>query len=238
MARKFFARWYSQSAAIARKPHNGRGRLSLFITGSDTGVGKTQVTALLLRALRASGVRAVGMKPVCCGDRQDAELLLAESSEGITLDELNPVWLQTPAAPYAASLVEERTIEPTALVHQLGELRRRFDFVAVEGAGGWLVPITRNYFVADLAVDMKLPVLVVVRNRLGCLNHTLLTVRSIAAHELTCVAVVLNTFDGVNDIAAATNAEILQSLLDIPVIGTGSADDADFLQQLRSIATQ
>ena len=85
--------------------------MSLFITGTDTGVGKTHIAARLLRLLRASGARCAGMKPICCGDRRDAEALLAAGSDCVTIDEVNPVWLKTPAAPIVGSLTEKVAID-------------------------------------------------------------------------------------------------------------------------------
>ena len=84
--------------------------MSLFVTGTDTGVGKTHTVIQLLRLLRASGARCAGMKPICCGDRRDAELLLAAGSGGLTIDEINPVWLKTPVAPLAAAHIEHAKI--------------------------------------------------------------------------------------------------------------------------------
>jgi dethiobiotin synthetase len=192
--------------------------MNFFLTGTDTGVGKTFTAVQLLRAGRASGLRCAGMKPICCGDRSDAERLLAASSEGLTIDEINPVWLKTPAAPLSASLIEQVVIDEQRLINALHKLEDCFDFVVVEGAGGWLVPIRRDFFVSDLAVQMKLPVMVVAQNRLGCLNHTSLTVRSIVEHGLVCAGVVLNKMPGLADIASNTNAEILRQILDIPIL--------------------
>lgn len=194
--------------------------MSLFLTGTDTGVGKTYTAVHLLRAGRAAGLRCAGMKPICCGDRDDAQQLLAASSEGLTIDELNPIWLKTPAAPFSASLIEQVEIDEQRLIEQLRVLEKRFDSIVVEGVGGWLVPIRRNFFVADLAALMKLPVLVVAMNRLGCLNHTILTVRSVVAHGLACAGVVLNSPDGLNDIASTTNADILRQILDVPIVAS------------------
>ncbi len=81
--------------------------MSLFITGTDTGVGKTHIAARLLHLLRASGIRCAGMKPICCGDRRDAETLLAAGSDCVAIDEVNPVWLKTPAAPIVGTLMEK-----------------------------------------------------------------------------------------------------------------------------------
>ena len=192
--------------------------MNLFLTGTDTGVGKTHTAVELLRAARAIGLRCAGMKPICCGDRNDAERLLAASSEGLTIEELNPIWLKTPASPFSASLIEQVAIDEGMLVTALRELEERFDFVLVEGVGGWLVPIRSDFFVSDLAAQMKLPVLVVAQNRLGCLNHTILTVRSVVEHGLVCAGVVLNETAGLTDIASATNADILRQTLDVPIL--------------------
>lgn len=131
------------------------------------------------------------MKPICCGDRHDAELLLAASREGFSLDEINPVSLTMPVAPLTAALAEKVNIDVDALLDAFAVLEKRVDHVLVEGVGGWLVPIRHDYFVADLAAEMKLPVLVVAQNRLGCLNHTALTVENVMDHGLSCAGVVL-----------------------------------------------
>ena len=192
--------------------------MSLFITGTDTGVGKTHTAIQLLRLLRASGTRCVGMKPICCGDRRDAEFLLAAGSEGLKIEEINPVWLKTPAAPLVGSLTEGVNIDIERILAAFRALQNRVEHVLVEGVGGWLVPIRRDYFMSDLAVEMALPVLVVAQNRLGCLNHTALTLRSIAAHRLPCVAVVLNGRPNPSDIAAVTNLDILRKIIDPPLL--------------------
>jgi dethiobiotin synthetase len=175
--------------------------VSLFVTGTDTGVGKTHTAGQLLRLLRAAKTSCAGMKPICCGDRRDAELLLAASSDGLTIDDVNPVWLKTPAAPIVGSLVEEVNINIEQILAAFRALQNRVEHVIVEGVGGWLVPIRVDYFVSDLAVEMKLPALVVAQNRLGCLNHTALTV------PVT------------DDIAALTNADILKKILNVPLFG-------------------
>ncbi len=195
--------------------------MSLFITGTDTGVGKTHITARLLHLLRASGVRCAGMKPICCGDRRDAETLLAAGSDCVAIDEVNPVWLKTPAAPIVGTLMEKVTIDIEQILSAFHTLQERVEQVVVEGTGGWLVPIRSDYFVSDLAAAMKLPVLVVAQNRLGCLNHAALTVRSVAAHQLRCLGLVLNILNSTElatDIAALTNADILKRILNVPLL--------------------
>jgi dethiobiotin synthetase len=192
--------------------------VSLFVTGTDTAVGKTHTVVQLLRLLRASGLRCVGMKPICCGDRQDAQLLLAAGSEGVTIEEINPIWLKTPAAPFAAALVEHVDIDIPRMLGAMADLQRRFDCVVVEGVGGWLVPIRANYFVSDLAAEMKLPVLVVAQNRLGCLNHSMLTTNSVRDHGLKCAGLVINNPPGQKGIAVSTNVDILRRIVGVPVI--------------------
>jgi len=135
--------------------------VSLFITGTDTGVGKTHIAERLLHLLRASGTRCAGLKPICCGDRRDAERLLAAGSDGLTIDGVNPVWLKTPAAPIVGSLMEKASIDVEKILASFQTLQERVEHVIVEGTGGWLVPIRPDYFVSDLAAAMKLPVLVV-----------------------------------------------------------------------------
>jgi len=192
--------------------------VSLFITGTDTGVGKTHTAIQLLRLLRASGTRCAGMKPICCGDRCDAELLLAAGSEDLRIEEINPIWLKTPAAPLVGSLTEGTNIDIERILAAFHALQNQVEHVLVEGVGGWLVPVRYDYFVSDLAVEMALAVLVVAQNRLGCLNHTALTVRSIAAHGLPCAGVVLNGIPEESDIVAVTNLDILKKIVDPPLL--------------------
>jgi dethiobiotin synthetase len=192
--------------------------VSLFVTGTDTAVGKTHTIVQLLRLLRASGVSCAGFKPICCGDRRDAEQLLAAGMDGLTIDEVNPVWLKTPLAPFPAARIEDVKIDINRVIGAFRSLQSRVEIVIAEGVGGWLVPIRADYFVSDLAAEIKLPVLVVAMNRLGCLNHTLLTVRSVIANRLACAGVVLNEWAGTEDIAIATNADVLREVADVPIL--------------------
>ncbi|HEX4653020.1 MAG TPA: dethiobiotin synthase [Candidatus Udaeobacter sp.] len=125
--------------------------MSLFITGTDTGVGKTYIAVRLLHLLRACGVRCAGIKPICCGDRRDAEALLAAGSDGLNIDDVNPVWLKTPAAPIVGSLLEKVAIDVDRILAAFSVLQGDVEYVIVEGTGGWMVPLRSNYFVGDLA---------------------------------------------------------------------------------------
>ncbi len=190
-----------------------------FVTGTDTGVGKTTFCALLIRAMRAAGVDAVGMKPLACGEtNDDTDALVAASDRVVTAEEINPVWLRPAAAPFTASVIEKRIIDTEFVLTSWRSLQARFGTVIVEGAGGWLVPIRADYLVADLAVEMGLPVLLVVDNKLGALNHTLLTLESIQRRGLTCRGIVLNHRVAAADVAAQTNRAVLETLTPVPIL--------------------
>ena len=183
--------------------------MNLFITGTDTNAGKTFVTALLTRALRARGFETIALKPLCSGERSDVEILQAASDHHLSLDETNPVWLREPAAPLVAARLENRSISLDSLVDWFRHLSSKHPSLLIEGAGGWLVPITPKATIADFAARLALPVVPVVANRLGCINHTLLTLESIRARGLQCPGIVLNTLSTTEDIATRTNREIL-----------------------------
>lgn len=186
--------------------------MNLFLTGTDTGVGKTFTTALLTRALRQASLGTIALKPLCSGERSDVEILRSASDNALSLEETNPVWLQAPATPLVAAQLENRTLSLDPLQHWFRSLSEKHPSLLVEGAGGWLVPITDTETIADLAARLSLPVIVVVANRLGCLNHTLLTLESIRARGLSCPGIILNHLTPATDIAQRTNAQILARL--------------------------
>lgn len=193
----------------------GRG---IFITGTDTDVGKTWVSVRLVRALRRRGIDAVGMKPIECGSYEDSRALLeASGTPGLTLEEVNPVHLPEPLAPAAAS--DPVPICFDDLKSQYDALAAKHEVIIVEGAGGWLVPVDDGRTVADLAEHLELPVVIVAANRLGVLNHTLLTVRAIRHSSLECLGVYLNQLSPDGDLSSRTNGEMLRrNLGGLPVM--------------------
>ena len=191
--------------------------MSFFITGTDTGVGKTYVTRLILEALRSGGIDAVGYKPVACGDRQDA-VILAAASGGLGLDAVNPVHLNTPVAPYVACMLENRSVDPAGLVAGYQHLAGRHAKVLVEGVGGWEVPLAAGYRVSDLAADLKLPVVVVAGNKLGVLNHVLLTVEAVRSKGLVCAGIILNQLEDEMDTAMITNKGVIEDLTGVRLL--------------------
>ena len=174
-----------------------------FITGTDTGVGKTCFTVALLGALAGLGVRATGMKPVAAGaERQegawvneDVEMISRASAVGAPAELVNPYLFREPIAPHVAAERKGVAIEIPRIAAALDELSRLADLVVVEGVGGFRVPLGPDRDTADLAVHLGLPVILVVGMRLGCLNHALLTVEAMAARKLRLAAWVANRLD-------------------------------------------
>jgi dethiobiotin synthetase len=185
---------------------------TIFVTGTDTGVGKTFVTAALLRALRKAGVHAGAVKPFATGNREDAQVLRRAMDGELTLAEINPVFFRRPLAPMVAAILERRTVPLRARLP-----KRRFDLLLVEGIGGWLVPLTKRVMIADWVKRQGWPVIIVARAGLGTINHTLLTVEAARQRGVTILAVVLNDVDRAGAAAARRNATVLRRLARLPV---------------------
>ncbi len=195
------------------------------VTGTDTGVGKSVVAAALVALLRRQGRRVAAMKPVETGlapddPGSDAALLRLAAGGEDAVDDVRPVLLPEPLAPWVAAERAGTPVEMSTLEEAFARLTEGRDAVVVEGAGGLLVPITRDVSFDGLCVGWELDMVVVAANRLGCINHTLLTVR--AAHDagLRVRGVVLNTLDpDPPGIAESTNLDVLRELLDpVPVL--------------------
>lgn len=191
----------------------------IFITATDTDAGKTYVSSLIIRALRAEGVDAVGFKPICCGDRNDA-LELVDASEGVVdVDQVNPIWLKTPAAPHVAAMFENSPIDKQALIDAHRALAEKHQVVITEGVGGWLVPINgMSFSVAELAKEIGDPVLLIVGNKLGALNHTLLTVEAMRSRGVEPIGMVFNNLTDQLDTATITNKGIVEDMCGVEVL--------------------
>jgi dethiobiotin synthetase len=199
----------------------------LFITGTDTGVGKTQVTAVLAVALRARGLRVGVMKPAETGCPveqgrlmpQDSIFLRQISGCHAPQELVTPYTFLEPLAPAIAAEHEGREIDLAHLVNCYETLARDYDIVLVEGAGGLLVPLTQQESFLDLAARLDLPLLVVARNILGTINHTALTV-SVAAQRCRVLGIVLNVLaPEIEDESQASNVEALQRWGRAPLLG-------------------
>ena len=198
-----------------------------FISGTDTGVGKTRVAQALLAALAQAGHAAVGMKPVASGARPtpaglrhaDAEALRAASGVPADYDDVNPYCFAPPIAPHIAAREAGVPIRMAVIAKSYAGLARRVDIVVVEGVGGLLVPLGRAFDAADIPLQLGLPVVLVVGLRLGCLSHTLLTVEALRARGLRLAGWIANRIDP--DMArAAQNLQTLRARLRAPLLGT------------------
>lgn len=189
-----------------------------FITGTDTGVGKTFVTALLARALRRAGLDTIALKPLCSGDRGDAEILRSACGSELEIDRVNPLWFRAPVAPLLAARYENRDISFPALEEWFRTVSAGRQSVLVEGAGGWLAPVAEGKTIADLAAVFQLPVIVVTANRLGCVNHTLLTIGSIRSRGLECRGIIFNSLSRESGGSPQSNRALLEEFTDVPVL--------------------
>lgn len=197
-----------------------------YVTGTDTGVGKTHASVALLYRLRAAGLRAVGMKPVASGcertdegwRNEDALRLQAASAPTPTYDVVNPYALPSPTAPSLAAAEVGVRIDLAHLVSSYRSLAAQADAVVVEGVGGWAAPLDRGLEQADLARALALPVILVVGLRLGCLNHARLTARAVRADGLSLVGWIANRID--SDFRDAdAYLDLLDEALDAPRLG-------------------
>ncbi len=196
-----------------------------FVTGTDTGVGKTWVSLALMRQLQLQGLRVIGMKPVATGCERhegrlindDARLLLAHSSTELRYEDINPYAFEPPIAPHlaAAEAGEHIDLERIAAAHE--RLLRYDATTVVEGLGGWLVPLDAEHTTADLALRLRLPVIIVVALRVGCLNHALLSVESIRGHGATLAGWVANPIPGTSYSEAIAAA--LRDRIPAPCLG-------------------
>ena len=174
-----------------------------FVAGTDTGVGKTLISCALLHAAAVRGASTLGLKPVAAGcdetpdglRNEDALALMAASTVKLDYAQVNPVALREPIAPHIAAQREKRTLQASRLAGLCRGALSKADLVLIEGAGGWRVPLSGRETLAALAVELRLPVILVVGIRLGCLNHALLTAEAIRHDGLPLAGWVANEVD-------------------------------------------
>lgn len=195
----------------------------LFVTGTDTGVGKTRVAVALIHALRARGLRVAAMKPVAAGNvpgelNEDVTALMQAANVAAELRDVNPYAFAEPVAPHIAAERAGVRIELDVIAVAFSRLAAAADAVVVEGAGGWRVPLNDRDDMADLAQRLGLPVVLVVGMRLGCLSHALLTAESIANRQLPWAGWVANHVDPAMA-CQAENVAALRARLPGPCLG-------------------
>ncbi len=202
----------------------------LFITGTDTGVGKTHTACLIARQLAARGLRVGAYKPVCSGAELDSQnqpvwddirRLSAAINVPATIDEICPQRFLAPLAPPLAAEQAGRSVDEAQLMSGVKTWRTRAEVLLVEGAGGLLCPLTATRTFADYAVDLNFPILIVARPGLGTINHTLLTMEAARSRRLAIAGVVFcQTMAAGDDPSVRTNAREIEQRSGVPVFGT------------------
>ena len=199
-----------------------------FITGTDTGIGKTVITAALIKTANLLGFRACGMKPIETGCLREGDVLIPSDGMfiktiahmGESVNYISPCCFENPLAPLPASEIEGISVNFEKIKRAYAELSQKYDVVIVEGLGGLLVPITGDYFVLDLARDFGLPVIVVSRPGLGTINHTMLTVNYAINAGLVVAGIIINySLPSEGTSAENTNPEVLKKISPVPIVG-------------------
>ena len=202
-----------------------------FITGTDTGVGKTFVSVGLLKALKETGLNVCPMKPVETGCKvqkgelvpEDTLKLIKAAQVSEPVDLINPYRFRQPLAPAIASELEGAVISRKKIISAYNKLSNKYDITIIEGAGGIMVPIRKNYLFLDLIKDLALPVIIVSRPGLGTINHTLLTIEAARNRGIEIIGVIINCFADIRkDASVKTNPQMIEKLSGIPVLGTVS----------------
>ena len=197
--------------------------MKYFVTGTDTGVGKTLISCALLHAFAAQGKSVAGMKPVAAGCdedglNEDVKKLRAATNVFASLGQINPYSFIHPIAPHIAAHHAGVSINLDRILESFNELTSQAEVVIVEGAGGFQIPLNETQDSTDLAISLGIPVILVVGMRLGCINHALLTMRAIHDCDLVCAGWVANVIDAEMG-ALKENIEALQKRIDAPLLG-------------------
>ena len=187
-------------------------RTRLYITGTDTGVGKTVLTVLLARHLRERGVNAAVLKPVSTGGRDDAQMFHALMDGALTLDEINPWYFNAPIAPALAARRENRRVTRRNVLAYIRAMQKRFPAILIEGAGGLFSPLGENFDSRDLIVALRATPIIVCPNRLGAVNQVLLSIHALPRRTAWHARVVLMS-PPKPDSATGTNAGLLARFL-------------------------
>lgn len=217
----------------------------IFVTATDTSVGKTTLAAGLVGFLKKQGVDVGVMKPVATGAiecdsgkliSQDAEMLVRFSGSTDPWEWVNPYCLATPVTPSLAARIEGVSIDFPRLKTIRDEILKRHDFIVVEGAGGAMSPVFEEQVVADLIEIMELPAVIVSRSSLGTINHTLMTYECLRMHRVPVLGFFLNRFPKTPNLAESTNAEIIASVGGLPHLGS-IPEMGDFFSQQEVVET-
>ncbi len=170
---------------------------TIFIAGTDTGVGKTVVSGGLAAALKIKGYKVAVMKPVACGSLEDSNFLKACAGSNDPIDLVTPIYLKSPLSPNVAAEIEKKKIDVRKIAAAARKLKqKKYDYLIVEGCGGLLVPVTSDFFVVDMIKMLKADTIVVSRSGLGAINHSLLSLEILRARKIRPLGVIFNRLSG------------------------------------------
>ncbi len=190
----------------------------MFVTGTDTEVGKTFIAAGLAYAAQSKGMSVGISKPISCGGIADARFYKRQLKLRDSIDSINPVKFRQPLSPYAAMKNEKKKIDLHKIKESVKNLAKDRDLVLVEGLGGALAPIKKGYYVADLIKDLNIPCVIIARAGLGTINHSLMTIEALKKRKIKIAGIIMNGFEG-REISQRSNAQVIEELSGVRVIG-------------------
>ena len=198
---------------------------SLFITGTDTDVGKTYITAGLAVVLRKMDIDVGVMKPFAAGSAQkkgykseDIEILSRAAKVSDPENLVNPQFFPIPASPYTAWMKLKTKPKVSTILSSFKKLSKLHDMLLVEGMGGTMTPILKDYFITNLIKDMKIPTVIVTRSKVGTVNHTIMTVKMCEKYKIPIKGIIINNFD--KGYAVKDLTRDLENLTSVPVLGS------------------
>lgn len=199
---------------------------SYFITATDTGVGKTTITAALAASIQKSGIDVGIMKPVATGIPQktgfrssDVSILYTATKVTDPENEINPIFMPLPVSPYDASKMLDIKFDKKLIFEQFAKLKNKHEMMLVEGIGGILTPLTRDYFVADLIKDLGLETIVITRSTLGTLNHTMMTIKTCRDYKIPVKGILVNNYDENGGPAEKNSPTTIHEITGVPILG-------------------
>jgi dethiobiotin synthetase len=204
----------------------------IFVTATDTEVGKTYVSCKIAEALKNLNINVGVFKPVSTGDRNDAKELIKSSQIKESAEKVTPIFFKNPISPYGASLIENKRFNFKKVYSHFEYFLNKYGFTIVEGVGGVLVPLKRNFFVVNLIKKFNLPTIVVARDNLGTINHTLLTIEQLKKelsykNNQKILGIVLNGNKNKDDISSKTNAILIKRITKLNVLCLGCNEKID-----------
>ncbi len=199
---------------------------SYFVTATDTGVGKTTVTAALAASIQKLGIDVGIMKPVATGVLQksgfrssDVSILYHATKVTDPESEVNPIFMPLPVSPYDASKILDLKFDKKIIIEQFTKLKNKHEMILVEGIGGILTPLARDYFVADLIKDLGLETIIITRSTLGTLNHTMMTIKTCHDYGISVKGILVNNYDENGGPAEKNAPSTIHEITGIPILG-------------------